>query len=217
VSEDESVDAAGTPGAPVTQSLGEAPPTTSVPKQTLGAAPAEEAAPSVPVAHVQEAAPASAPEAATEAAPEKVEQSAGPAPTTPAEPVQVLGTAPLKRRRGLLGGAIFAVVVVVLLGAIGFLVYQRLNGDPTKNAAAGQCLAGLPEVGPGQDQEATGGKVVDCGDSSAVYRIESRLDNQDAAQAKSVDVCKGSPEATVIYRAVPDTGTGYVLCLKKLG
>lgn len=216
MSEDKSVDAAGNPGAPVTQSLGEAPPTTALPKQTLGEAPAEEAAPSVPVAQVaqvEEAAPAG-PE--TPAAPETVEQSLGTSPTTPAEPVQVLGTAPLKRRRGLLGGAIFAVVVLVLLGAIGFLVYQRLNADPTKNAVAGQCLANLPEVGPGQDQEATGGKIVDCGDSSAVYRIESRLDNQNTAQATSVEVCKGSPEATVIYRAVPDTGTGYVLCLKKL-
>jgi hypothetical protein len=209
VSEDKSVDAAETPGAPVTQSLGEAPPTTSLPKQTLGEAPAEEAAPSVPVAQVQEAAPEPAPPAAPEAAPEK--------PTTPAEPVQVLSTAPPKRRRGLLGGAIFAVVVLVLIGAIGFLVYQRLNGDPTKDAQAGQCLAGLPNVEPGQDQEATGAKIVDCADSSAVYRIESRLDNQDSAQAKSVDVCKGSPEATVIYRAVPDAGSGYVLCLKKLG
>ena len=209
MSEDKSVDAEDTPGAPVTQSLGEAPPATPVPRQTLGEAPAEEAPTSVPVAQVQEAAP--------ESAPEKVEQSVGTSPTTPAEPVQVLGTAPPKRRRGLLGGAIFAVVVLVLVGAISFLIYQRLNGDPTKNATAGQCLAGLPEVGPGQDQEATGGKVVDCADSSAVYRIESRLDNQDSAQAKSVDVCKGSAEATVIYRAVPDTGTGYVLCLKKLG
>jgi hypothetical protein len=198
----------------VTQSLGEAPPTTSLPKQTLGEAPVEEAAPSVPVAQVLEAAPEPAPPAAPEAAPER--------PTTPAEPVQVLSTAPPKRRRGLLGGAIFGgvifgVVVLVLVGAIGLLLYQRLNGDPTKDAKAGQCLAGLPTVEPGQDQEATGGKVVDCADSSAVYRIESRLDNQDSAQAKSVDVCKGSPEATVIYRAVPDAGTGYVLCLKKVG
>jgi hypothetical protein len=211
VSEDKSVDAAGPPGAPVTQSLGEAPPTTSLPKQTFGEAPAEEAAPSTPgVAHLDEGSGSAGAE------PEKVEQSLG-SPATPSEPVQVIATALPKRRRGVLGGAIFVVVLIVLLGAVGFLVYQRLNGDPTKNATAGQCLGNLPEVGPGQDLKADGGKIVDCADSAAAYQIESRLDNQTPDQAKSVDVCKGSPDATVIYRTVPDNGTGYVLCLKKLG
>jgi hypothetical protein len=240
VSEDRSADAAGTPSAPVTHSDGEAPPTNQIPRQTADdvaqAAPAEapassgvptgsstaaesptastEAAPAVSAAPAALATPAAA-EPAESPAPTAVTPAVG-SPTTPAEPVQVLG-APPKRRRGVLGGAIFAVVVIVLLGAIGYLVYSRLTGDPTKNAQAGQCLANLPEVGPGQDQEAPSGKIVDCGDSSAVYQIESRLDNQTSDQAKSVDVCKASPDATVIYRAVPDSGTGYVLCLKKLG
>jgi hypothetical protein len=247
VSEDKSADAAGAPSAPVTHSDGEAPPTNQIPRQTVDdvaqAAPADTPASSdastgsstaseSPTASTEAAAPApvapaptaSAPaasaapaasESAASVAPTAVTPAVG-GPTTPAEPVQVLA-APPKRRRGVLGGAIFAVVVIVLLGAIGYLVYSRLTGDPTKNAQAGQCLANLPEVGPGQDQEAPSGKVVDCGDSSAVYQIESRLDNQTSDQAKSVDVCKASPEATVIYRAVPDSGTGYVLCLKKLG
>ncbi len=85
----------------------------------------------------------------------------------------------------MVSGAIFVVVVLVLLGVIGFLVYQRLNGDPTKDATAGQCLGNLPEVAPGQDQEATGGKIVDCGDAAAVYQIESRLDNQTDDQAET--------------------------------
>jgi hypothetical protein len=156
----------------------------------------------------------------TTAAPERVEQAVGAAPSapnTPAEPVQVIGTAPPKRRRGLLGGLLFGVILLVLVAAILFLAYQRFTGDPTKNAQAGQCLGGLPAVAPGEDQEAKGGKIVDCGDASAAYKIESRLDNQSEDQAKSVDVCKGSPAATVVYRAVPSSGTGYVLCLSKLG
>jgi hypothetical protein len=205
VSEDRSADAAGTPSAPVAQSLGEAP--------------ASEAPPTNAIPR-----PAEAPTAPGSAAPTEAPPAPGPGaeptattPATPAEPVQVIAAPPVKRRRGVIGGIIFTVVVVVLIAAIGYLIYSRLHSDPTKNAQAGQCLANLPAVQPGQDQEATGGKVVDCGDSSAVYKIESRLDNQTSAQAKSVDVCKASPDATVIYRAVPDNGNGYVLCLKKLG
>lgn len=206
MSEDKSADAAGASGAPVTPSLGEAPPTTSVPRQTLGEVPADEPA-APPAAHVDEVTGTAGP---------GPEQSVG-SPATPSESVQVLPVAPPKRRRSALSAAIFGVVVVVLLAAIGFLVYQRVYGDPTKNATAGQCLGNLPDVSPGQDLKADGGKIVDCADSTAVYQIESRLDNQTSEQAKSVEVCKGSPDATVIYRTVPDNGTGYVLCLKKLG
>ena len=135
-------------------------------------------------------------------------------PTTPV-PTPVV-PAPRKSKRGVLTGAVFGLIVLVLLAAIGVLVYLRLYADPTKNAAAGNCLADLPVVAVGEDKEVTRVRVVDCADAAATHVVEGRIDNRTEAEAKSAEACKAYPDSTFIYRAVPPGGTGYVLCLKEL-
>src|SRR5258706_130510 len=72
---------------------------------------------------------------------------------------------PRKKKRGLLAGAIFGVVVLVLLAATGLVVYQKFYADPTKNAVAGNCLANLPVVAVGEDKDAKRTRVVNCNDA----------------------------------------------------
>ncbi len=153
----------------------------------------------------------------------------GPTPASPAELTAPAAAAPAprtevpaaadkstKKKRGVLAGTVFAIVVVVLLGAIGYVIYQKFFSDPTRNAAAGNCLADLPVVAVGEDREVPKARIVPCNDTAAQYVVEARLDKQSEAQAKSTDICKAYPNSTFIYRAVPPGGTGYVLCLKKL-
>jgi hypothetical protein len=111
---------------------------------------------------------------------------------------------------------VFGAVVVLLLAAIGFLVYQRFYGDPTKNAAAGDCLADLPILAVGEDREVPAGRIVACTDPDARYVVEGRLDRLTEEQASSPTICQAYEDATFIYRAVPRGGTGYVLCLRAL-
>ncbi len=137
------------------------------------------------------------------------------APITPVTP-PLAPAPPRKSRRRLLVGAIFGLIVVVLVAAIGVLVYLRLYGDPTKNAVVGDCLADLPSVAVGEDKEVTSVRVVDCGDPAATHVVEGRLDNKTEAEAKSAEVCQAYQNSTFIYRAVPPGGNGYVLCLKEV-
>jgi hypothetical protein len=238
VSEENSVDS--TAAAPVTQSLG--PTTTPIPRQSgaddagdatpperveesFGSETVEQSFESTPLPQrpVGESKPESASAAAAETADEpKVEVKESVAQSfSPGDAVEVLGTTaaapePRKRRRGL-ATALFLIVILALLAASGYLVWQRLYADPTRNAKAGDCLADLPIVAPGQDQQATSARVVPCTDPAAGHEVIGRVDNQTADLARSQKVCDGFTGATHIYRAVPDTGTGYVLCLKKHG
>ena len=141
-----------------------------------------------------------------------VPAAADPAPPAPAE-----STARPRRKWRVLAGVVFGLLVVVLLAAIGWLVYQRLYADPTRNAVAGNCLADLPIVAIGEDREVPSARVVDCGDASATHIVEARINNKTEAEAKNQEVCKAFPDTTFIYRAVPQGGTGYVLCLKRVG
>jgi hypothetical protein len=121
-----------------------------------------------------------------------------------------------KRKRGVLTWVIFSVIVVLVLATVGFLVLRKFNGDPTKNAVVGNCLAGLPAVSVGQDQQVGGARIVDCADSSAVYLVRGRLDGQTAAQAADPTVCQQFNDSRFVYRVFQGSGTGYVLCLHKL-
>ena len=237
MSEENSADS--TAAAPVTQSLG--PTTTPIPRQS-GADDAGDAAPPDKPETVEESF-GSTPEASEtvqqslestplphrpvgetkpDTAEPKVEVKESVAQSfSPGDAVEVLGTTaaapePRKRRRGL-ATALFLIVILALLGASGYLVWQRLYTDPTRNAKAGDCLADLPVVAPGQDKQATKARVVACTDPAAGHEVIGRVDNQTADLARSQKVCDGFTGSTHIYRAVPDTGTGYVLCLKKHG
>jgi hypothetical protein len=144
---------------------------------------------------------------------------AAPAPAPLVQPMtEETAEAPAepKKKRGVLAGTVFAIVVVLLLGAIGYVVYQKFFSDPTRDAVAGNCLADLPVVAVGEDKEVPKARIVACSDAAAEYVVEARMNNQSEAQAKSTDICKAYPNSTFIYRAVPPGGTGYVLCLKKL-
>lgn len=110
---------------------------------------------------------------------------------------------------------VFGVVVLLLLGAIGFLLYQRFYADPTKAAVAGDCLTDLPIVAVGEDREVTSARIVECTDPAADFIVEGRLDSLTEEQASSATICQAYRDATFIYRAVPRGGTGYVLCLRQ--
>jgi hypothetical protein len=154
---------------------------------------------------------------APQATPEPAAPKAPEAAPGSAEPVAVVVTLPAEKRgRGPVLTLLIAIAVLAVLAIVGYFVVQRIYADPTRDATAGDCLTSLPAVDPGQDKEASGARVVECGDPTASHRVEGRLDNQSTDQARNLDICKGYPEATFIYRAVPDSGNGYVLCLKKL-
>jgi Tfp pilus assembly protein FimV len=196
------------------------PETTSVPRQSPGPAVESEGAAEA-VEPSGTAAPGVEPAAAVEpttAAPAPELRAAAESPAAPETPVTspVVAPAPPKKKRGLLTGAVFGLIVLVLVAAIGVLVYLRLYADPTKNATAGNCLADLPIVAVGEDREVTNVRVVDCGDAAATHVVEARIDNKTEAEAKSASVCEAYPSSTFIYRAVPQGGTGYVLCLREL-
>jgi hypothetical protein len=191
-------------------------------------APIEPVAMPEPPAPVAVAAPDLA--GATEA-PAVVAPSAVPAPVeatvvppveaTVVPPVEATVVAPpappRKKKRGLLVGAIFGLIVVILLAAIGVLVYQRYFADPTRWAVAGECLADLPVVAVGEDKEVSRARMVPCTDPAATHVVEARINDKTEAQAKDPEVCAAFPTSTFIYRVVPPGGTGYVLCLKKVG
>jgi hypothetical protein len=114
------------------------------------------------------------------------------------------------------GTVIFGAVVVLLLAAIGYLVYQRFYADPTKNAVAGDCLADLPIVTGDEDHEVGAGRIVPCTDPAATYVVEGRLDRLTEDQASNSTICQAYENAKFAYRVVPRGGTGYVLCLRPL-
>jgi hypothetical protein len=211
VSEDmPSADSTAAPAAPTTPAPTGAPEAMSIPRQSTG-----DAALTSGAAAAQPATPPAAASTAVKTEPlaPKV-PAADPTEATPAESAAV--DAPAKKKRGLLAGAIIAVIVLILLAVVGVLLYQKVYADPTKDAVAGTCLADLPIVAVGEDKEATKARIVECTDSAATHQVEARVNNQTEAQAKSPDVCKDFPDSTFIYRAVPGGGTGYVLCLKPL-
>jgi hypothetical protein len=150
------------------------------------------------------AAPApAAPVAAVPVAPVQV-----PAPTPP---WAVVGAPAPRSRRGLLIGVGIGVVLLLALGASLYVVYNRLLGDPVRNAVAGNCIADLPAVPEGEELEVKTGRIVDCTDPAADYVVEGRLDRISDEQADSAEVCQSYEAATFVYR-----GTGYVLCLSAL-
>jgi hypothetical protein len=124
--------------------------------------------------------------------------------------------APSKRRPRLVASLIFSAIVVLLLGAIAYVLYQRFFSDPTRDAVAGNCLADLPIVAVGADQEVRSARIVECTDPAAMFVVEGRLDRVSEAQASSVEICQAYEDARFIYRAVPAGGSGYVLCLRQL-
>ncbi len=179
-------------------------------------APAVEAVAFEPPAPVVMTAPATAVDFAVADSTEAPTAVPVPVPA-PATPAPAESTASPRKKWRVLAGVVFGLLVLVLLAAIGWVVYQRLYADPTRNAVAGNCLADLPVVAVGEDREVTSARVVECGDATATHIVEARINDKTEAEAKNQEVCKAFPDTTFIYRAVPQGGTGYVLCLKRVG
>ena len=120
------------------------------------------------------------------------------------------------KSRGTLVWAGFAVAVVVLLAAIGYVVYDKYWADPLERVVKGHCLADLPLVGADEELDVTPPRVVPCDDSAAVYVVEANIKDLSEQQALDSQVCAAYDDATVVYRSVPPGGSGYVLCLRPL-
>jgi hypothetical protein len=114
-------------------------------------------------------------------------------------------------------GVGLGVLVVLLLGAGAYAIWDRFYADPVRDAVAGHCLAGLPVVEADEYREVDSARIVHCSDPAAIYLVEGRLDNVTEEQSHAVDICRGYRHATAIYNAVPPGGTGYVLCLSPVG
>jgi hypothetical protein len=129
--------------------------------------------------------------------------------------------APRKSGIGKKIGAFAGVIAVALvIAAVKFGLFTGISAalglgdDKAAEAKVGDCIASLPEVAEGQQQEANDAKVVTCDSADAKYAVVGRLENQTATQAASNDVCNPYKEATYWYSAIPENGKGYVLCLK---
>lgn len=117
-----------------------------------------------------------------------------------------------KKVLGIVGGIVVALIVTVGLAA----VRGALSDDKTAEAKQGDCLADLPQVAEGQEEEANNAKVVQCGTAEAKYSVVGRVDNLTATEASAQTVCDAyrAAGAEMIFYSIPAGGKGYVLCLK---
>jgi hypothetical protein len=130
----------------------------------------------------------------------------------PVPPAPAKKKSPVKKIVSVL--AVIAVAVAVKFG-----VSAVLGGGEDKAAEAkvGDCLAALPEVAVGEEENAPNAKVVECTSTEAAYNVVGRIENQTEAQAKANTDCEqyaAEGEEYSIYYAIPVGGTGYLLCLK---
>lgn len=152
----------------------------------------------------------------TAAAPPPASATAVAPPPAPMRAVpKVLRDLP-PRKRGLLVWGGFGLVVVLLLAAIGYVVYDRYWADPLKHVVKGHCLADLPLVSGDEEVDVTPPRVVPCEDPAAVYVVEGNIKGLSEAQSQDPQVCAAFDDATYVYRSVPSGGRGYVLCLRLL-
>ena len=134
----------------------------------------------------------------------------GEQPPAPPAPAKKKSTG--KKVLGIVG----IVVIALVIGAFKVGVREWFSAeDKTADAKAGDCLSALPAVAEGQETEASA-EVLSCTDAAAAYTVLGRVDNQTEAQAQSPEVCAEFPETELAYRAMPESGPGYVLCIKPL-
>ena len=121
-----------------------------------------------------------------------------PAPAAaPAEP-ESLGPPPRPRKRKIGGW----VALLVIMGGIGGAAWYGTHTAPA-SANVGDCMA------------QTGGNElakVGCGDASASFRVEGKLENKTMIDA-SLDACAQFPKATSSYWEGKTGEVGLVLCL----
>ena len=213
------VDVEPTPDPPTAQSL---------PPETPASIPIQAQPPSVETL-VPEPVTTPIPAPSVEYAPAPPAAGPGPVPAAPAVPGPVpAAPAPKGRatrliaasratpgRRALVAVGL-GVVGLLLLGGVGYAIYDRFYADPLADAVAGHCLAGLPIVEGQQETEVSNARIVYCTDPAAAYLVQGRLDDVTEEQARDPLICRGFRHATQIYKAVPAGGAGYVLCLSRV-
>jgi hypothetical protein len=119
------------------------------------------------------------------------------AAAAPAEP-ETLGPPPRPRKRKIGGW----VALLVIMGGIGGAAWYGTHTAPA-SANVGDCMA------------QTGGNElakVGCGDASASFRVEGKLENKTMIDA-SLDACAQFPKATSSYWEGKTGEVGLVLCL----
>jgi hypothetical protein len=113
-------------------------------------------------------------------------------------------------------------VRLVTIGVVGlaaalalsaYAVVQYVSGGVDK-AKVGACIAGASAPKEGQEAEAGKAKVVDCGSAGASFKVVARFEKKKLSEADAA--CQGHPEAPFVFTAIPNGGTGVVLCLAKL-
>jgi hypothetical protein len=119
---------------------------------------------------------------------------------------------PPKKSRGIakrLGG--IAVAIVIALGWFGVKSY--LNRDQTADAKVGDCIA--TDTAVADTEKEADAKMATCGSADAAYSVVGRVENDSDTDSKACD--RYFTEEKVEYAIVSSiTGSGYLLCLKKV-
>jgi hypothetical protein len=108
---------------------------------------------------------------------------------------------------------ISAVGLALVLALSAYAIVQYISGS-VADAKVGSCIAGASAPKEGQESEAGKAKVVDCGSTGASFKVVARFEKKKLSEADAA--CQGHPEAPFVFTAIPNGGTGVVLCLAKL-
>jgi hypothetical protein len=124
-----------------------------------------------------------------------------PSDTMHAEPgVPEATAAVIPKGRGGVLLLVFTVLVLVGVAITGYMMYSRISASPDK-AKVGDCLSGTT---------AQKIKLVDCSDSSAVWRVVGKVTvNHDPSQDEQIALCVKWPTDKAFHTA----GKDYLLCL----
>jgi hypothetical protein len=108
---------------------------------------------------------------------------------------------------------ISAVGLALVLALSAYAIVQYISGS-VADAKVGSCIAGASAPKEGQESEAGKAKVVDCGSGTATFKVMARFEKKKLSEADAA--CQTHPEAPFVFTAIPNGGTGVVLCLAKL-
>lgn len=115
-------------------------------------------------------------------------------------------------------GIVGVIVAILIVGGLKFGLRSFFTEDKTAEAKVGDCIAELPDIAEGQEEDASDAKVVECTSTDATYNVVGRVDGQTEAQAKDGAACeqyiKEDEDGYFIYNIKPGS-TGYLLCLTK--
>lgn len=146
--------------------------------------------------------PVAAPEASE--GPEEPEASEGEQPEA--------AEAPRRSRFRLV--ALVSLGAAAVLVALGAFAAVQLVSDGVVKAKVGDCISGAASPQEGQEAAAEDAELVDCGSGKAAFKVVARFENKRVSEADAA--CQPYPNAPFVFTAIPDDGTGFVLCLAKV-